>query len=155
MGESWKTRLLRWRLNLFPAYRGTGAHIISICSDYSQVRIALPLGWRTKNHYGAIFGGSIYAAVDPVYVMMLIFCLRRNDIRIWTKSSTIHFKKPGRCHLYATFVLTEPEIHEIHQLLNTSDKVDRQYLTHLVDRHGEIYAEIEQIVSIRKRTTQA
>ena len=27
MSESFKTRLTRWRLNFFPAYRGTGARI--------------------------------------------------------------------------------------------------------------------------------
>ena len=30
MPESWSSRLLRWKFNLFPAYRGTGARIAYI-----------------------------------------------------------------------------------------------------------------------------
>ena len=151
MNESWTTRLLRWRLNLFPAYRGTGARILFIGHDFSRVRIVLPLGWRTRNHHGAIFGGSMYAAIDPVYVMMLIYRLQRTDIRIWTKSSIIRFKKPGRQNLYAIFELTESEIAHIANLLEHSDKIDREYSTNLVDQLGEVHAEIDQVVSIRKR----
>jgi hypothetical protein len=59
MPESWTTRLTRWRLNWFPAYRGTGARLTYISADWSEVHIRLPLSWRTRNYVGTIFGGSM------------------------------------------------------------------------------------------------
>jgi len=62
MPESWKTRWLRWRFNFFfPAWRGTGATITYVADDFREVRVKLPLSWRTRNYVGTIFGGSLYA----------------------------------------------------------------------------------------------
>lgn len=72
MSESFKTRLMRWGFNFFPAYRRTGARITYVSADWQEVRISLPLNWKTKNYVGTIFGGSMYGAVDPVYMVMFI-----------------------------------------------------------------------------------
>ena len=75
MPESWPTRLARWRFNWFPAYRATGARITYIAADWREVRIRLPLSRRTRNYVGTIFGGSLYGALDPIYMIMLIKAL--------------------------------------------------------------------------------
>ena len=72
MAESRHTRLQRWRFNFFPAYRGAGARITYIAADWREVRIKLPLNWLTRNYVGTIYGGSMYGAVDPIYMIMLI-----------------------------------------------------------------------------------
>jgi hypothetical protein len=54
MGESLQTRLTRWGFNLYPAYRGTGAWITYIASDWREIRVKLPLSWRTRNYVGTI-----------------------------------------------------------------------------------------------------
>src|SRR6266496_6489335 len=95
-------RLLRWKFNLFPAYRGTGARVTYIADDFHEVRVHLPLSWRTRNAVGTIFGGSMYGAVDPIYMIMLIQLLGR-DYVVWDKAATIRFRRPGQTTLYATF----------------------------------------------------
>ncbi len=42
MPESWRTRLARWGLNWFPAYRATGARICYIAADWSESASASP-----------------------------------------------------------------------------------------------------------------
>ena len=84
MPESLRTRLERWGFNLFPAYRGTGGRITYIADDHREVRIELPLSWRTRNYVGTIFGGSMYAVVDPVYMIILIKTLGPGYI-VWDK----------------------------------------------------------------------
>src|SRR5437763_12581448 len=106
MPESFRTRLLRWKINLFPAYRGSGARVTYIASDFREVRVRLPLSWRTRNVVGTIFGGSMYGAVDPVYMIMLMRLLGR-DFIVWDKAAGIRFRKPGRATLYATFKIGE------------------------------------------------
>ena len=69
--ESLKTKLLRFGLNFFPAYRGSGARAIFVSDDWKEVHIKLPLNWRTRNYVGTIFGGSMYSAVDPIYMLQL------------------------------------------------------------------------------------
>lgn len=59
MSESRRTRLMRWRLNLFPAFRRTGGRITHIADDLHEIRLRLPLDWRTRNYVGTMFGGSI------------------------------------------------------------------------------------------------
>ncbi len=70
--ENLQSKIYRLQLNLFPPYRRTGARVIFIAGDLSEVRIKLPLNRKTKNYVGTLFGGSIYAAVDPIYMVMLI-----------------------------------------------------------------------------------
>ena len=72
MPESMRSRLARWGFNVFPAYWGTGARVTYIADDYREMHVRLPLTWRTRNYVGTIFGGSMYAAIDPVYMIMLM-----------------------------------------------------------------------------------
>src|SRR5262250_862262 len=100
MAESFESRRLRWLFNWIPAYRGTGARVTYVASDFREVRVRLPLSWRTRNYVGTIFGGSLYGAVDPVYMIMLIKILGPG-YTVWDKAATIRFLKPGRATLFA------------------------------------------------------
>ena len=150
MPESFRTRLERWGFNFFPAYRGTGARITYIASDHREIRIKLPLSWRTRNYVGTIFGGSIYAAVDPVYMIMLIKNLGRDYI-VWDKTATVRFRKPGRTTLFATFLLTEEELEDIRTKLTSADRIDRVYAIQLVDADGTVHADVEKTIQVRRR----
>ncbi len=150
MPESLRSRLYRWGFNLFPAYCSTGARITYIARDFREVRIKLPLSWQTRNYVGTIFGGSMYAAVDPVYMLMLIMNLGTQYV-VWDKSACIQFKKPGRATLFARFVLEEGELDAIRGALTHSHSVDRTYLVELRDREGMVHASVEKVVYIRLR----
>src|SRR5947209_17300540 len=126
MPESAKSRLMRWKMNLFPAYRGTGARVAHIAADFSEVRVRLPLNWRTRNYVGTIFGGSLYGAVDPVYMIMLMFRLG-NEYIVWDKSASIRFLRPGRTTLHATFRIDDAELAAIRELTTGGEPVDREY----------------------------
>lgn len=147
MPESFHTRLMRWGFNLWPCYRGTGGRVTFIASDWREVRVRLPLSWRTRNYVGTTFGGSLYGAVDPFFMIMLMKNLGPG-FTVWDKAATIRFRRPGRGTLRATFKLDEPELAEIRALLLGEPKVDRAYTVLLVDEKGDIYAEIEKTIHI-------
>jgi hypothetical protein len=149
MGESLQTRLTRWGFNLYPAYRGTGAWITYIASDWREIRVKLPLSWRTRNYVGTIFGGSMYAAVDPMYMIMLIKNLGPEYI-VWDKAAYIRFKRPGKETLFARFLLDEEELTSIKTALENESSIDRAYQVDLVDRQGIVHAEVEKIIYISK-----
>ena len=148
MSESFASRMLRWKFNLFPAYRGTGARITYIADDFREARVRLRLWWRTRNAVGTIFGGSMYGAVDPVYMIMLMRLLGRDYI-VWDKSAEIRFRKPGRATLYATFKISEEELTEI-RAATANGPIDRVYQVDLVDDAGVSHATVTKTIYIRR-----
>ena len=145
---------MRWGFNFFPAFRGTGARVTYMSGDFREVQVKLPLNWRTRNYVGTIFGGSLYGAVDPHYMIMLIKILGPDYI-VWDKAATIRFKKPGRGTLYAHFVIPEEEIETIRRLLATEHSIDRVYRVDLADENGVVHAEVEKTVYIRRKDRAA
>lgn len=150
MAESWRTRLERWGWNLFPAYRGTGGSVEYVDEDYREVRVRVPLSWRTRNYVGTIFGGSLYGAVDPVYMLMLIKRLGDAYV-VWDKAATIRFLKPGRGTLRARFVLPDEEVEAVRAAVARHGRVERTYTVRLTDDGGTVHAEVEKVVHVRKR----
>ena len=150
MPESWRTRFARWGFNWFPAYRATGARLTYISHDWRDVRLRLPLSWQTRNYVGTLFGGSMYGALDPVYMVMLIKTLGP-DYVVWDKAATIQFRRPGRGTLYATFQLTDTVLAAIRQAVAEHGKVEWRFTTELTDVSGEVHATCEKLLSIRHR----
>lgn len=150
MPESFASRKMRWQFNLFPAYRGTGARVVHIEDDFREVRIELPLSWRTRNYVRTIYGGSMYAAVDPFYMIMLMKLLGR-DYVVWDKAASIRFRRPGKTKLHATFRIEEAELETIRAATSNGDSVDRTYTVDLVDKEGVVHASVEKIVYVRRK----
>ncbi|QFU81431.1 DUF4442 domain-containing protein [Natronorubrum aibiense] len=151
MFDSLKARLYRLGFNLFPAYRGTGGRVTYVAPDWQEVRIKLPLNWRTRNYVGTIFGGSIYAAVDPFYMMMLLKTLG-DEYVVWDKEAEVRFKRPGRETLYARFRLSDAELEAIRAELETegTESIDRHYTVDLVDAEGTVHATIRKTVYVAR-----
>lgn len=150
MTDSFKSRLMRWRFNLSPVYRRTGARITYISHDLREVRVKLPLNWKTKNYVGTIFGGSMYAAVDPLYMVMLINILGPEYI-VWDKEASIKFKQPGRSTLRAEIKITKAETDYIRKTLKEQAKLDRTYQIELFDEAGAVCAVVEKIIHFKKK----
>jgi len=149
MPESLRTRLTRHLFNLVPAYRGTGGRVTYIASDWREVRVRIPLSLRTRNYVGTIYGGSMYGAVDPFYMIMLIHLLGPGYL-VWDKAASIRFRKPGRSTLHARFVLDEAELSAIREALVTARSVDRVYTVELADAAGLVHATVEKTLYVRR-----
>lgn len=135
---------------MFPAYRGTGGRVTYIADDWHEVRVKLPLNWRTRNYVGTIYGGSIYGAVDPIYMLMLMHILGPG-YTVWDKAAKIRFRKPGKETLFVRFELTADEVAEIKNSAETAKSVDRIYRLELKSREGVVHAEIEKTLYISKK----
>ena len=147
--ESWRTRIMRWRFNRFPAYRRTGARITSIAADLHTVTVRIPFDRRTRNYVGTMFGGVMYAAVDPVYAVMLILLLGRG-YQVWDKAASIRYRRPARTALEARFRLAGDELATIRRALEQQPRVDRRYGVELVGADRTVYATVEKVVHVRR-----
>ena len=150
VGESWHTRLWRWGFNFFPAYRGTGGRVTYIAADWREVHVTIPLNWRTRNYVKTIFGGSIYGAIDPVYMLMLIKILGPAYV-VWDKTAAIRFRRPGRERLFARFVVTEADLDEIRSGVTAAGKYEKSYTVNITSKSGEVHAICEKGIHIALR----
>ncbi|UCZ55540.1 DUF4442 domain-containing protein [Desulfurispirillum indicum] len=147
--ESWKSKLARLAFNIFPAYRRTGARVVFISHDWKRVRVKLPLNIWTRNAVGTLFGGSMFAAVDPVYMVMFMRLLGKAYV-VWDKSAEIAFLKPGRTTLYAEFSIEDAELEYIRRELESAHSLDRVYRISLCDHDHVEHAVVNKTLYFRK-----
>ena len=131
-----------------------GIQLVSRLSrDWSELRVRLPLSWRTRNYVGTIFGGSMYGALDPIYMIMLIKCLGPDYI-VWDKSASIRFRRPGRSTLHAMFRLEETVLETIREAAIRDGKTEHLFTIDLRDDEGEVIASCEKLLTIRARSNR-
>lgn len=144
-----RASMARWMLNLYPPYRASGARVIRVRPDFGEIVVRISLNWRTRNIVGTLFGGSMYTACDPVYMLMLMQILGKEYV-VWDKAATIRFMKPGRSDLTVRFVIPGEEVEAIRQALRASPSVERLYTTDLVDSAGVVCARVEKLLYIAR-----
>ncbi|MBN1651799.1 MAG: DUF4442 domain-containing protein [Bacteroidales bacterium] len=145
--ENTKARIKRKLLNLFPAYWGTGAKAVFLSSDFKEVQIRLKLSWRTKNYVGTIFGGSMYAATDPIYMIQLIEILGKEFV-VWDKSAAIRFLRPGNKTLFARFLISDELILNIQKEIREKKEMDLNLSVDFEDDSGVVYAKVSKVLYI-------
>ncbi len=144
---SWRPALLRLGFNLYPSYRATGGRVVHVSRDLRTIRVRLRRSWRTVNPAGALFGGALYAAADPMFAMLLALQLG-DDVVVWDKAGQIRYRRPGRSDLYADFHLTDEDLAAVRVALGEHGETERSFRVVLRDRNGEPHVELEKTVYI-------
>jgi hypothetical protein len=139
--ESFNSWLKKIFFNFFPAYRRTGGKICFLSDDYKEVHVRLGLNWKTYNYVGSVFGGSIYGAIDPIYMVQLINILGKKYV-VWDKAASIKFIKPIRKTVYAKFLISDAILEEIKINVKAENKYILHFTVSFQDEKGIIYAEI-------------
>ena len=143
-----KHLLIKHGLNISPMYRRSTGRIIEISEDLMRIRVKLAISWRNKNYANTIFGGSMFATVDPMPMVQLVNVLGP-DFVVWDKSAQINFKRPAKEDLYATFEFTETEIAEIKNRVAREGEIEINKLTLLTNKDAsQTYCEIDKRIYI-------
>jgi len=149
--ENLKSKVKKFVFNLFPAYRRSGGRICFLSYDWSEVHVKLGLNWTTKNYVGTVFGGSIYASLDPIFMIQLINILGSSYI-VWDKSANIKFIRPIKSKVYAKFLITDEILADIKTKVNKNKKYDINLTTSFQDKNGTVYAEVIKTIYIADKT---
>ena len=149
--ENFKARLKRNLLNFFPPYWGTGARAVFLSTDFKEVQIRLPISWRTRNYVGTIFGGSMYASTDPIYMIQLIELLGKSYV-VWDKSASIRFLRPGNKTLYARFLITDELLEQIKKDVVEKQEIDLTLEVDFTDLSGKVYAQVSKVLYIADKS---
>jgi hypothetical protein len=140
--------LRRW-INLWPPFLGAGIRIKHIASDMKAVDVEMKLRFWNANYVGTHFGGSLFAMIDPFYMLMLMANLGRDYI-VWDKAATIRYRKPGRGTVRAEFRLSDNQIEDIREKLKTLPKYEPVFSVAVKDEAGVVIAEVEKVIHVRK-----
>lgn len=139
--------LFKHGFNLSPMYRRSCGRVMTVSEDLHRIEVKLPLSYKNRNYVNTIFGGSLFASVDPFPMVQLINIIG-DDYVVWDKSAEIRFLRPGKGTLRAEFVYTPEEIESIImgvvakneiEVVKTTQLIDEQTKTVCCEVHKTIY----------------
>lgn len=148
-----KPYVFKTLLNFYPPYIGTGIRIRHLSRDYRELVVEMKLRFFNRNFVGTHFGGSLYAMIDPFYMLMLIHVLGPEFI-VWDKAATIEFVKPGRGKVSARFEITDEMVAEIHACTTDGQKYLPEYAVDVLDRDGDLVARAIKTLYIRRASVE-
>lgn len=123
---------------------------MEVSAGYRHIKVKLKLRFWNANYVGTQYGGSIFSMADPFYMVMLIENLG-HEYSVWDKASRIRYLKPGRTDLFVEFDLSEDDLSAICAQVAEQGKMDWERKVVIKDRNGEVVAEVDKTISIRKK----
>ena len=140
-------QVFKFGFNFSPMYRRSVGKITFVSKDLHTVKVEIPLNFKNSNYEGSIFGGSLFAATDPIFMIQLIQILGDEYI-VWDKSANIKYKRPARSKAFATFEFSKNEIESIKLEVAQSKKMDLIKHLNIVSEEGEVFAELSKTMYI-------
>ena len=137
-------------IRYYPPLLAAGIWVRRISADFREVDVEMKLRWWNTNYAGVHYGGSLYSMTDPFYMLMLLKNLGREYI-VWDKAAAIRFRKPGRGKVTAKFRLSEAQVEEIRQTLQSQEKFEPVYTVEVKDESADVVAVVEKTLYVRRK----
>ncbi len=144
-------KVFKYGFNLSPMYRRSVGKVAKLSEDLHHATVRIPLNYKNKNYMGAMFGGSMFSATDPIYMIQLIQILG-NDYVVWDKAATIRYRRPAYETVIAHFIFSKEEIDDIKHQVTISGELDIIKHLNLTDHTGKvIFAELEKTMYVASK----
>ncbi len=137
--------------NWSPMYRRSTGKIIEVSNDLHYVKVKIPISIKNRNYVGSIFGGSLFSATDPIYMIQLMNILKEDYI-VWDKDASIKYKRPAKENVYAEFSFSQDEINEIKSQVANNGEFNLVKTLNLVNKQNVVFAEISKTIYIANKT---
>ncbi|MCB4798392.1 DUF4442 domain-containing protein [Tamlana sp. PT2-4] len=144
-------QIYKYGFNWSPMYRRTTAKVTEVSNDLLYVKIKIPLSYKNKNFVGTIFGGSLFSATDPLYMIQLINILGK-DYVVWDKAATIKYKKPARSTVYCEFIFKNDEIKNIKSVVAEHGEFNLIKNTNITDKNGVVISELSKTIYVANKS---
>lgn len=136
---------------LSPAFRRTGGRVVSVSEDIKRIVVKVKFNYKTHNYVGTLFGGSMFAASDPFYMVQYMELLGR-DYVVWDRAGSIRFKRPAKEDAYMEFKITDDELNQIKQEVKVNNRYVFTKRIKLTDKNrSKIFAIIEKEVYVASK----
>jgi len=137
-------------LNIYPPYLGAGIRVTHISEDWTELHVSMALQWYNRNAVGTHFGGSLYAMIDP-HFMLLLMRLLGTDYLVWDQKANISFVKATKKKVWAQFKVSEEVIAEIRRNTRGGEKYLATFPVEIMDEENQLIAKGEKVIYIRKK----
>ncbi len=143
---------LKWGMRLYPALFFQGIWTQTIPRDFSSAKVKILKSMLNKNFYGSLFGGTIYTASDPFFVLLFYqyFIHRGYKLKAWVKGANLIFSKPAFSSLILEFIITQDEFQKAEQSLMKTGKYEGLHRVQAINSWEEPCAIIDIEVYLRK-----
>jgi hypothetical protein len=136
-------------VNIWPPLAAAGIRV-RWGADMKSADVEMKLRPWNRNFVGTHYGGSLYSMTDPFYMLMLIKNLGPAYI-VWDKAASIRFRKPGKGKVRAEFRLTDAQLEEIRDRLETEPNYEPTFTVEVKDESGAVVTEVQKVLHIRKK----
>jgi hypothetical protein len=146
-------RTLKWALCLYPPLLFQRIWVKKFHPHFKGVDVKISNSFLNRNYNGSIFGGSIYAATDPFYALLFDQLMQRRGfkVRVWLKSASINYLKPGLTNLYFTIAVSDEMIAEAETSLMSTGKFVKSYPMELFNEQGDLCATVMNEIYLRTK----
>jgi len=142
---------LKWIMRFYPPLFFQRIWVRRFHQNFRGVDVKIANSLLNRNYNSSIFGGTIYAASDPFFAVLFDQIFRRKGYktRVWLKSASIEYLKPGRTSLYFSIKLSDADIETAKSVLDASGKFVHKYPIEIMDKNGQLCAKVINEVYIR------
>ncbi|MEZ0453025.1 DUF4442 domain-containing protein [Sphingobacterium thalpophilum] len=143
---------LTWLLRVYPPFLFQGIWVKKISPGFKGAEVKIYKTLFNINTNKTLFGGTIFAAADPIFPILLDQYLQMTGFKktvAWLKSSTIEFKKPGKTSLSYKVELPDQLLSECTEAIRSRGKIVKNFSLEIKDRYDELCAVVRCETYIR------
>ncbi len=131
---------LKWLMRLYPPMLFQRIWVKKIDKDFRGIDVKINRSLFTTNLGSATFGGTIFAATDPFYALLIGQIMQHKGFKItvWLKSAEIQYLKPARKDLHYSIKIDDEMIKEVEQAISKEGKFVKTYPIELFDSTGDL-----------------
>lgn len=150
MKRSLPPRHLARLMSLWPPFLFSGIRVVHVSDDWRRAHVRLRLTRWNSNYVRTAFGGSLFAMVDPFWMLLAMNVLGR-DYVVWDKAGEIDFVAPGRGTVHARFELTDEHVEQLVAPTRDGGKALVWFETAVVDDAGAVVARVRKQLYVRRK----
>ncbi len=144
-------RSFRFFMNIYPPYFFTRTRIKYVSKDFKEVVVVLKRSLLTRNFVGTTFGGSLYSAADPFFMLMLIRIMGIKEYIIWDQDAKIEFLKPVKSHLTLRFLISDANLKAIEEDIIRDGLSRPHFVVEGKDNEGKVCVRVDKGIYIRRK----
>ncbi|PIB35920.1 DUF4442 domain-containing protein [Reichenbachiella sp. 5M10] len=143
--------LFKALFNLAPMYRRSVGRVKYVSDDLMLTTVEIPLNYKNRNYVGTMFGGSLFSATDPIYMIQLVYILGK-DYVVWDKAALIRFKRPATERAYARFEYTPEEVEQIKRDVAEKGEIDITKMIYITNKQEMVFSEVEKTIYVASKS---
>ena len=144
-------------LNIFPPLLLQGVCVRELSADFLSCTVAVRRSLLSRNLHGSTFGGTLFAAADPIFPVLLWQALLRRgiDVEAWLESASIEYAAPARTTVLMHFQLDPGILKAAEEALGIDNRYSHSFDIRGFDTKQKLCVRIESKVYLRRRRLQA